>query len=179
MSTCSGSLKDPIELPCRGQLAMTSRRYVYLLEVADQRYECSCPCSIYRHAVCEGSLEPGRAVAVMRDRSSGSRCSSRCVPCAKASCWVSDVPVSTAATKLRAPRIDRIASGGSWMLDYPAPDEYSRLSQRTCSPPSGDQGDALTDGWAELDGGVASGHVFRSPHTILTGTLIDATLGGS
>jgi hypothetical protein len=72
---------------------MTSQHFTYVTEVAEQQYECSCPCAVYRHSVCERIVMPGGAVVVMHEGPSGRRFGSRCEPCAKASRLLADVPV--------------------------------------------------------------------------------------
>jgi hypothetical protein len=47
------------------------------------------PCAIYRHSVCEGGVDVGRPIAVLREPS-GHSLSSRCVPCANASRLLAD-----------------------------------------------------------------------------------------
>lgn len=69
-----------------------SARLAYRLETATQSRECSCPCAIYRHSVCERAVGVGRPVAVLHD-ADGNPFSWRCAPCAIASRLLADPSV--------------------------------------------------------------------------------------
>ena len=118
----------------RGSSAVTSRRYLYAFEIADERPQCSCPCSIYRHTVCRGSIEPGRRAAMMRDRTSGLRLASRCLPCAEASHLVSEAPIGCGAV------LD--GSEGHWVHGYHLDFDSELVGQRIVQ----DQRSAALDG---------------------------------